>query len=123
MVRGSHRDLDGRAPLPAGDEGLGGIRPDDGTPLPAATPVGRAGHLVITILDWEDQDFVHAVDRARVMVADEGLIMNGPRAAMRAQELLHLAGYPDARVGVERTVAEAETHAARWTVAREGQQR
>ncbi|MEO5966549.1 MAG: hypothetical protein ABIR11_13885 [Candidatus Limnocylindrales bacterium] len=122
-VRGTHRAPDEETPLPAGDEALGGIRPDEETPLPAGTPVARAGHLVVVLLDWEDQDFERAFERARAAVVAEGWIINGPRAAMRAEELLHAAGYPQARIGVERTVDEAMAHGARWTVSREGQQR
>ncbi len=101
----------------------GGPLSDDELRRIDACWLARAGHFVVTMPDWEDQDFERAFDRARAVVAAEGLIMNGPKAATRAEELLHAAGYPQARIGVERTVDEAMAHAARWTVSREGQQR
>ncbi len=122
-VRWGNRGLDGRAPHPAVDEGPGNVQAHEETPLPDGTPVARVGLFVVTFLDWQDQDFERAFDRARAVVAAEGLIINGPKSAMHAEELLHAAGYPHARVGVKRTVDEGMAHSAGSTVWREGQRR
>ncbi len=79
----------------------------------------RAG-LTTKIIPWEDQDFVRAFQQARADVVAEGLTINGPMAAARAEELLRSAGYPHARVDVERTIDETLVHTARWTVWRDG---
>ena len=76
--------------------------------------------LTTRIIPWEDQDFVKAFERVQAEVAAEGLTINGPRAAGRAEELLRAAGYPHARVHVERTIDEALARSARWTVWRDG---
>jgi hypothetical protein len=76
--------------------------------------------LTTKIIPWEDQDFVKAIEKAQADVIAEGLTINGPKAAARAEELLRSAGYPRARVEVERTIDEALAHAGRWTVWRDG---
>ncbi len=78
--------------------------------------------LRAALIPWEDRDFVRAFELAREHVVDEGLLINGPKAAARLEQLLHAAGYPDATVDVERTVDEALHRAARWTVRRDGHQ-
>jgi hypothetical protein len=74
------------------------------------------------IVDWDDQDFVTAFERAHDQVAAEGLTIHGPKAAARAEALLHEAGYPRARIAVSRTADEAMAHVAHWTVWREAPQ-
>lgn len=76
--------------------------------------------LAIRLIPWQDRAFVRAFDRARELVVAEGLTINGPKAAARAEELLRAAGFPRARVEVTRSVDEALAHAAHWTVWREG---
>jgi hypothetical protein len=76
--------------------------------------------LRIRIEPWDEQAFVRAVEVARDQVHAEGLLINGPKAAARAESLLHAAGYPLARVECERTVEEAMAHCARWVVHRDG---
>jgi hypothetical protein len=76
--------------------------------------------LTTKIVPWDDREFVRAFEKARAEVLTEGLAINGPKAAARAEELLRSAGYPLARVHVERTIDEAMAHAARWTVWRDG---
>jgi hypothetical protein len=76
--------------------------------------------LSVRIIPWDDPSFVRAVEAARDQVHTEGLTVNGPRAAERAQELLRGAGYPAAIVECERTVAEAMAHCAHWSVRRDG---
>ena len=74
----------------------------------------------VKIDPWDDQAFVRAVEAARDQVREEGLVINGPRAAARAEALLRAAGYPNACVNCERTVEEAMAHHAHWTVRRDG---
>jgi hypothetical protein len=75
--------------------------------------------LMIRIVPWQDRAFVRAFDRVRAQVAAEGLTINGPKAAARAQSLLRRAGFRHARVEVNRSADEALAHAAHWTVWRE----
>lgn len=79
----------------------------------------RSMALAIRIVPWQDRAFVRAFDRVRDQVAAEGLTINGPKAAARAEQLLRRAGFPLARVEVTRSVDEALAHAAHWTVWRE----
>lgn len=76
--------------------------------------------LMIRLVPWQDRAFVRAFERAREQVVAEGLTINGPKAAARAEQLLRGAGFPLARVDVERSVDEAVAHGAHWTVWREG---
>jgi hypothetical protein len=73
----------------------------------------------VAIVHWDDQEFVKAFERARDQVVSEGLTINGPKAASRAEELLRDAGYSHVRIAVSRTVDEAMAHTAHWTVWRE----
>ena len=76
--------------------------------------------LSLKIIPWDDGAFVRAVEAARDQVHAEGLTINGPRAAARAEALLREAGYPNACINCQRTVEEAMAHAAHWTVHRDG---
>ena len=76
--------------------------------------------LSMKIVPWDDRDFVHAVEAARDQVHAEGLVINDPKAAARAEALLRAAGYPAACINCDRTVEEAMAHAAHWTVRRDG---
>jgi hypothetical protein len=67
--------------------------------------------------DWQ---FTQAVEHAREQVLTEGLVINGSKAAGRAQQLLRAAGYPAATVECEQTAEEAMQHAATWIVRRSG---
>jgi hypothetical protein len=78
------------------------------------------GHLRTELVPWNDADFVRDYERAREQVLREGLLINGPRAAARLEELMRAAGYPRVSVKVERTIDEALRHSARWTVRRDG---
>ena len=87
---------------------------------PAAVETSVSGmKFRASIIDWVDQDFVKAFERAREQIAAEGLMINGPKAAARVEALLHEAGYPHARIAVSRTADEAMAHVAYWTVWRE----
>ncbi len=75
--------------------------------------------LTIRLIPWQDRRFVRAFERAREEVLAEGLTINGPKAAARAEELVRAAGFPGAHVEVKRSVDEALAHVAHWTVWRE----
>jgi hypothetical protein len=77
-------------------------------------------HLRTKLIPWQDAGFVRAFEKAYAAIVAEGLLINGPRAAARLEDLLRSAGYPHVSVTVERTVDEALRHAARWTVRRDG---
>ena len=78
------------------------------------------GHLRTELVPWDDADFVRNYESAHKRVVNEGLLINGPRAAVRLEELMRAAGYLNVSVTVERTVDDALRHAARWTVRRDG---
>jgi hypothetical protein len=97
------------------------MMPDDATAAGDKLESTRLpGHLRTELVPWDDAEFVRAYERAREQVVHEGLLINGPKAAGRLEELLRAAGYPRVSVKVERTIDEALRHAARWTVQRDG---
>jgi hypothetical protein len=97
------------------------IMPDDAAAATDKLETARIpGHLRTELVPWADTAFVRAYERAHEQVVREGLLINGPRAAGRLEELLRAAGYSRVSVRVERTVDEALRHAARWTVRRDG---
>jgi hypothetical protein len=67
---------------------------------------------------WDDPGFRSAVEDAYHRVIDEGLVVDTPEAARRAQQLLIEAGYPHARVDLELSVDQALAHEGRWLVYR-----
>jgi hypothetical protein len=72
------------------------------------------------LIPWDDRQFVREYENAREQAIREGLTINGPKAAARVEQILRAGRYPRAEVVVQRTVDEALTHAARWTVRRDG---
>jgi hypothetical protein len=117
-----------------GEPGISGNRHNPGVQAwapprsnDAAVPAGDKlqstqlrGHLRTELVPWDDPDFVRKYEGAHEQVVREGLLINGPRAAARLEELMRAAGYPRVSVKVERTIEEALRHAARWTVRRDG---
>jgi hypothetical protein len=116
-----------------GEPGISGNRHNPGVQAwasprsNAAVPAGDElqstqlrGHLRTELVPWDDSDFVRKYEGAHEQVVREGLLINGPRAAARLEELMRAAGYPRVSVKVERTIDEALRHAARWTVRRDG---
>jgi hypothetical protein len=77
--------------------------------------------LAASLVPWDDQAFVHAYQRARAAAVNEGLTINGPKAATRVEGLLRAAGYPAARITVARSAEDALLHRAQWTVYRDGE--
>ena len=76
--------------------------------------------IKVCIDAWDDPEFRAAFDHAYQQVIAEGLAVDSPEAAQRAQRLLVDEGYTEARVILERTVDEALVHAAHWSVHRDG---
>lgn len=133
--RSGHRPApDAPEQMPEGDPGISGNRHNPGVQAWASGTSNDAaetadgdlqstrnhGHLRTELVPWEDGDFVKEYERAHEQVVREGLLLNGPRAAARLEELMRAAGYVRVSVEVERTVDEALRHAARWTVRRDG---
>jgi hypothetical protein len=133
-------DRDGQRPpaippddMPEGDEGMSGHRHNPGVQnwapqepiaaggtVAAGTDAARTlGHLRTKLIPWDDPDFVREYGNAREAVLQEGLLINGPRAAARVEALMRAAGYPHVSVTVERSAEDALRHAARWTVRRD----
>jgi len=77
-------------------------------------------HVKARLHPWSDPDFVRAFEHARDEVEASGCCPDGPQAAARVQQLLRAAGYPSARVEVQRTVEEALEHVSHWSVSRDG---
>jgi hypothetical protein len=71
------------------------------------------------ITPWDDPEFVKAFERARDEVHASD-IADGGAAGAQVQHLLREAGYPNARVEVDRTVEEALEHTSHWLVTRDG---
>ncbi len=76
-------------------------------------------HTKTRITPWDDPEFVRAFERARATVMQDE-IADVPLAAAKVQRLLREAGYPHARVDVDRTVAEAIDRVTHWVVTRDG---
>ena len=76
-------------------------------------------HTKTKITPWDDPAFVRAFEQARAIVTQGG-ITDIQLAAAEVQRLLRGAGYPHARVEVDRTVAEALDQVAHWVVTRDG---
>ena len=77
-------------------------------------------HISARLEPWDDPAFVRAYEQAHDALTGSGESPDGPAAAAQVEHLLHEAGYPHARVTVERTVDEALAHVAHWTVRRDG---
>ena len=65
---------------------------------------------------WDDPRFHAAFEAAREQASAEGIALDTPEAGLRVEQLLAVAGYPGVRIDVERTVDEALSHVAHWTV-------
>ncbi len=74
--------------------------------------------IKVCIDAWDDPEFRAAFEQAYRQVIDEELALDLPATAHRAQHLLRDSGYREARVVLERSVDEAMSHAAHWSVYR-----
>ena len=77
-------------------------------------------HIKARLTPWDDPRFVGEFEHARNEVERSGCCPEGPQAAERVQHLLREAGFPKARVEVERTVREALEQVSHWDVRRDG---
>ena len=75
-------------------------------------------HIRATLTPWDDLVFTRAYEAARHQAAEtEGA--DALHLAIRVEQLLREAGYPEARIMVERTVEQALTHNEHWTITRD----
>ena len=77
-------------------------------------------HLKIRIVDWQDRDFVVAVEADVAAALREGLAADCAMVADRVQADLRLDGFPEARVVYVRSVDDVLARVAHWTVSRDG---
>ncbi|HEU0244852.1 MAG TPA: hypothetical protein VFQ75_13195 [Candidatus Limnocylindrales bacterium] len=77
-------------------------------------------HIRARLSPWDDQAFVKAFEQARDEVERTDSDDAGPVAAVEVERRLHVAGYPNARIDVVRSVSEALEHASHWDVRRDG---
>jgi hypothetical protein len=77
-------------------------------------------HVIAKLVPWDDPAFVKAYEHAREAAEAAGCCPDGLQAATRVQHDLRVAGYPNARIEVERSVEEALEHVSHWTVRRDG---
>ena len=76
-------------------------------------------HVRATLKPWDDPEFHRAYEAARHHAAG-AVNGDGLHAAILVERLLREAGFPLARIEVERTVDEALTHTEHWLVLRDG---
>lgn len=74
--------------------------------------------LKVRLEAWDDPAFHAAFEQARERVLAEAIALDSQEAAVRAQQLLVEAGYPDVRIDVEKSVDEALAHVVHWNVHR-----
>jgi hypothetical protein len=74
----------------------------------------------IKVIPWDDQDFVHAYERAAAELAAMGMSLDHPVAPVEIQRRLRGDGYPNATCYCERTVELALARQSRCVVTRDG---
>jgi len=72
----------------------------------------------IRVVEWDDPEFLVAVNQALEEAAIQASGIDGCAAAEIAQQVLRAAGYPAAVVSYWRTADEAHHQVAHWTVRR-----
>lgn len=76
--------------------------------------------LKIKVVDWQDRAFIRALDVSLSDALRDGLDIDRPAVADRAEAELRDGGYPDARIAYSRSVDEVLSRIAHWTVWRDG---
>ena len=76
--------------------------------------------LKIKVVDWQDRAFIRALDTSLADALRDGLDIDRPAVADRAEAELRGEGYPDARISYTRSVDEVLARIAHWTVWRDG---
>jgi hypothetical protein len=84
------------------------------------TAMATEMHIRARITPWDDRAFVKAFEAARDLVHAAADQPDGTRAGELVQQLLHDAGYPNARVEVLQSVDEKLQHTSHWLVDRDG---
>lgn len=79
-----------------------------------------AMHIKARITPWDDAAFVKAFEHARDEVHGAEDVPDGAQAGALVQQLLHAAGFPNARVEVIQSVNEKLQHTSHWLVSRDG---
>jgi hypothetical protein len=74
----------------------------------------------IKVVDWQDRDFVAALDADLRTALLDGIDVDSVSVADRVEAMLRCDGYPAARVDYSRSVADVLARVARWTVRRDG---
>jgi hypothetical protein len=74
----------------------------------------------VKVVPWDDQDFVHAYERAAGELAALGLSLDAAGAPVEIQRRLRSDGYPNATCYCERSVELALARQSRCVVMRDG---
>jgi hypothetical protein len=75
----------------------------------------------VRLVPWDDQDFVHAYERAAAALTGLGLTLEDASAPVEIQRRLRSDGYPNATCYCERTVELALARRSRCVVMRDGE--
>lgn len=73
----------------------------------------------IKVVDWQDRDFVAALDADLRKALLDGIDADCVAVADRVQRMLRSDGYPTARIDYTRSVADVLARVANWTVRRD----
>jgi hypothetical protein len=74
----------------------------------------------VKVVPWDDQDFVHAYERAAADLAAVGMHLEDAGAPVEIQRRLRSDGYPNATCYCERSVELALARQSRCVVSRDG---
>ena len=74
----------------------------------------------VKLVPWDDQEFVHAYERAAAALDALGMSLEDPGAPVEIQRHLRGDGYPNATCYCERSVELALARRSRCVVARDG---
>jgi hypothetical protein len=74
----------------------------------------------VKLVPWDDQEFVHAYERAAAALAAMGMNLEDPGAPVEIQRRLRGDGYPNATCYCEHSVELALARRSRCVVARDG---
>jgi hypothetical protein len=74
----------------------------------------------VKLVPWDDQEFVHAYERAAAALDEMGMNLEDPGAPVEIQRRLRGDGYPNATCYCERSVELALARRSRCVVARDG---
>jgi hypothetical protein len=75
----------------------------------------------VKLVPWDDQEFVHAYERAAAALAAKGMSLEDPVAPVEIQRHLRTEGYPNATCYCEHSVELALARRSRCVVTRDGE--